>query len=695
MRVLHVNFAKGFRGGERQTGLLIRALANKNVEQGLLLRHDSSLIAELADLALLEIIIVRKPYMKRLVKLCEYDIVQAHETKAAQWAYLNFKRCGMPYVISRRIPKVPKNNNFTRAVYSNASLSICLSAEILDNLLLTVPKAKTLKIADMCSDLLVDYTLLASLQKKYAGKLIIGNVGALIKKHKGQHILLEAARQLQHRSNLHFLILGEGYDRFDLEQQSEDLKNVEFLGFQQTIGTYLHLFDVFVFPSLEEGMGSTLLDVMQAEKPIVASNVGGIPEIIENERDGLLVVPGDSISLRMAIERILDSHSLSISLIRSAVIKVNLFKPHIIAAKYLLAYKQILSDGVVRNLLPTVAHVNFSKDFRGGERQMELLIRELAKRGYRQKLLVCKHSLLAVKLQGLQNLECIEVGKLYWIMTLADVDWIHVYEAKASLWAWLNYRRTRTPYIITCRVVKVLKYSVLTRAVYMQAKHVICMSQVIFQTIYSFVPSTRLSVIGDMFADLDGQAFRTLQIKKEYLSKVVVGQIEVLSVKDKGSHIVIDAFKFLPEDKFTLLLLGGGLNHTHLKYKAQGMDNVEFLGLQEDISSYIYALDLLILPSIMEGFGSLILAAMHAGVPIIVSKVGGGLELIKHKQNGLLCETESVESLVESILLLSQNNGFRETLVHNARQDVLMYTPEKIADKYISLYLNRLPKRIG
>lgn len=694
MKILHVNFAKGFRGGERQTELLIRALAAKHVDQGILLRHDSPLIGKLADLVSLEVFAVRKPYVRQLLKYSEFDIVQAHETKAAQWAYLNFKRCGTPYVITRRVPKIPKNNSFTRAVYANASLTVCLSTEIKENLLLTEPKAATLKIADMCGDLEVDQTLLASLKAKYSGKLVIGNAGALIKKHKGQHVLLEAAKRLQHRDELHFLILGEGYDRNELEAQAKGLRNVEFLGFQQAIGTYLHLFDVFVFPSLEEGMGSTLLDVMQANKPIVASDVGGIPEIVDDRRSGLLFKPGDVDGLQAAIEELLDTAGLASSLVEEAANKVKQFKPSVIAGDYLTAYKQVLNHSSSKGL-PVIAHVNFAKGFRGGERQTELLIKELARKGYRQKLLMRKNSPMADKLRGIAGLECIEVAKPYWRVTLKDVDWVHAHEAKASQWALLNYRRTKVPYIITRRVLKPPKKNIFTHSVYAQAQHVVCLSQAIVSAILESVPSAKVSVVGDMFADLAWQEDKVAKIKEKHLGKTLVGQVGALSMKDKGNHIAIDAFKLLPEDKFTLLLLGEGRDRLQLEYRAKGMENVEFLGFREDIGSYIRVLDIFAFPSLMEGFGSSILDAMSAEVPIVASKAGGIPEIIEHGHNGLLCETGNPESLADAVLLLSQDSALRKKLVINAKQGVEAYIPGKIADKYISLYLNKLPTKIG
>lgn len=346
MKVLHVNFGRGFRGGQRQTELLIRALAKQQLPQGLLLRRDSPLTERLHDLADLEILRSGKPYIRNRISPRQFDFCHAHETKAAQWAYINRLLYKTPYLITRRVPKIPKNDLFTRAVYRNAATTICLSMEIRDNLLRVVPSARTHLLPDMHADLPVDETLLRHLKEKYRGKYVVGTVGALIKKHKGHHVLLETLRELQSDPDLHCLILGDGYDRQALERQAEGLSNVEFLGFRSEVGTFLRLFDLFVFPSLVEGFGSTLLDAMQAGCPIAASNVGGIPEIVSHEQNGLLVQPGDATALRNAISRLRGSPELGQRFVSSGRERSKSYAPGRLAIDHLGLYQSLFTARV-------------------------------------------------------------------------------------------------------------------------------------------------------------------------------------------------------------------------------------------------------------------------------------------------------------------------------------------------------------
>ncbi|MGI9249080.1 MAG: glycosyltransferase, partial [Woeseiaceae bacterium] len=121
------------------------------------------------------------------------------------------------------------------------------------------------------------------------------------------------------------------------------LSNVEFLGFQSDVGTYLRLFDLFVFPSLEEGLGSTLLDAMQAGCPIVASDVGGIPEVVSHEQQGLLVPPGDAAALRSAIDRLRGSPELAQRYANAGKEQAKSFLPERLAIDNLELYQSLVN----------------------------------------------------------------------------------------------------------------------------------------------------------------------------------------------------------------------------------------------------------------------------------------------------------------------------------------------------------------
>jgi glycosyltransferase involved in cell wall biosynthesis len=113
------------------------------------------------------------------------------------------------------------------------------------------------------------------------------------------------------------------------------LDNIIFEGFVDNVGDYLAAFDLFAFPSLQEGLGSILIDAMNAELPIVASDVDGIPDLIQNEENGLLVSPADSALLAEKLVCLYEDKELSARLASKAQSDSRRLFPPVITERYL------------------------------------------------------------------------------------------------------------------------------------------------------------------------------------------------------------------------------------------------------------------------------------------------------------------------------------------------------------------------
>lgn len=138
---------------------------------------------------------------------------------------------------------------------------------------------------------------------------IVGSVGWLTSV-KGHRFLVDAIALLKNEHhNLHLVIIGAGEQHEALLRQAEQAAishAVHLLGHREDIDTCLAGFDSFVLPSLNEGMGRALIEAMAAGLPVIASRVGGIPALIEDGKNGLLVPAGDSSALADAIRKIGD-----------------------------------------------------------------------------------------------------------------------------------------------------------------------------------------------------------------------------------------------------------------------------------------------------------------------------------------------------------------------------------------------------
>ncbi|MDH5301654.1 MAG: glycosyltransferase [Gammaproteobacteria bacterium] len=344
MRIGHINLARGFRGGERQTQLLIEALDRRNeLQQSLFIRKESTLATRLASTKSLQITRVGRPFMFSASAARDCQLLHAHEGKAAHFALMANLRYGIPYIITRRVSNRPKDNYFTRQVYRRAARVVAISTAIRDYMLdydATLPMEV---IPSMQAELPVNSLEVEKLRAQYRDKFVVGHIGALVLQHKGQEYLIEAARRLEKtHPQIHFVLLGEGRDGEALRSMAKDVGNITFVGFVDNVGDYISLFDLFVFPSLEEGLGSTLLDVMSFSRPIIASNVDGIPDIVHDNKTGLLVPPQDSDALYQRIVQLHDDHSLRQRLAKAGNALVQSYRPDPLSGDYLNLYRELL-----------------------------------------------------------------------------------------------------------------------------------------------------------------------------------------------------------------------------------------------------------------------------------------------------------------------------------------------------------------
>jgi glycosyltransferase involved in cell wall biosynthesis len=132
--------------------------------------------------------------------------------------------------------------------------------------------------------------------------------------------LLQAAALLKARDGLRFAIFGDGPERTRLLALSRQLgiaDMVQFAGWQEDIVPSLLGLDVFVLPSSSEAFGLVIAEAMACALPVVATKVGGIPEIVRHGETGLLVPPKDPAALAEAIWTLANSLSLRVALGRA------------------------------------------------------------------------------------------------------------------------------------------------------------------------------------------------------------------------------------------------------------------------------------------------------------------------------------------------------------------------------------------
>ncbi len=113
--------------------------------------------------------------------------------------------------------------------------------------------------------------------------------------------------------NARLCLVGDGPDREQIEHRAHDLgisRNVLFVGYQREVAPYYSFFDALVLPSANEGTPVVAIEALAAGRPVVATRVGGVPDVVEDDADGMLVRVGDIDGIADALERLANDPEL-------------------------------------------------------------------------------------------------------------------------------------------------------------------------------------------------------------------------------------------------------------------------------------------------------------------------------------------------------------------------------------------------
>lgn len=243
------------------------------------------------------------------------QIIHSHNYKSNYYARHAASRTGAAWVVTNH----GRRAGFKLLVYAmldallvrKAGRVVAVSPRISDQLSALGIKRDILSVIDNG----VDFNRFTSLPAKDgAGRLlgigddayVVGTVGALTEE-KGHRYLLQAVHNLRKSiPGIICLLVGDGPERARLESIARELwmeDAVVFAGKRDDVPSILPRFDLFVLPSLSEGLPMALLEAQAARVPVIATGVGAISTVIQNGVTGLVVPPGDAQSLAEAVMR--------------------------------------------------------------------------------------------------------------------------------------------------------------------------------------------------------------------------------------------------------------------------------------------------------------------------------------------------------------------------------------------------------
>lgn len=294
----------------------------------------------------------------RQIKQGGYNIIETHGYKGHLIAWtlrrvLPIRWIGMTHGWTNENAKIRFYNRLERRLLKSADHVMCVSPQLADTMRDVRSQQKGVSVVLNA----VDATSIKGkgvgdeIRKKYIGHgedaVLLGSFGRL-SPEKGHRFLLEALACLGDDIPVSLIIVGEGQEKAHLQQLAEGLgiaKRVAFLGQKENIRDYYEAIDLFILPSLSEGLPFVVLEAMALAKPVLASRVGALSEVINEGNNGWLVPAGQADMLAAAIASLLkDRERLAIAGRNARESLYPRFSPQRQADDVIKIYQEVLGD---------------------------------------------------------------------------------------------------------------------------------------------------------------------------------------------------------------------------------------------------------------------------------------------------------------------------------------------------------------
>jgi L-malate glycosyltransferase len=326
----HVDTERGWRGGEQQMAYLLDGLVRRGHKAVVAVQPDGEARRRLEaaghDVRPVPMRGEADPVavlaLARKISAARADVVHCHTSHAHTLGALAARLAGRPAVIvSRRVDFSIYRNSFLglNGIKYRAGVDriVCVSDAVRDVLLRDGLLPERLRVVRSAVDprrirSAPPVDVRARLSLPPSARIVLA-VGALVP-HKGHRFLVEAMpRLVAEVKDAHVVIAGEGPLRKELQELAKPLwidRRLVLAGQVDDLAGWFASAEVLAMPSLEEGLGTSVLDAMSVGVPVVASRAGGLPEMVRDGVEGLLVPPGDPKALSDALVRVLSDADL-------------------------------------------------------------------------------------------------------------------------------------------------------------------------------------------------------------------------------------------------------------------------------------------------------------------------------------------------------------------------------------------------
>ena len=321
-KILYVDTERVWRGGQEQLFTLMLGIKQRRHQVCLAAPADSPLSARAREKGI-EIFPFRQRNelslravlkLRNFLRNRDFDIVYVNTPRAIVSGGLASKLCGVPLRICSRRVNFPLRSPLSRLKYNwLQERVVTVSVSIRQTLIEGGVRPDLIQVIYEGLDLDWIDTHQGVSVVEAGQKLKVGTV-AHLSPEKGHHVLLEAAARIVSRfPEVIFVLVGKGELMPQLQETIRELDiedHVIFTGFRCDSEALMKEFDIFCLPSLSEGLSSAILVAMASSLPVVATQVGGIPELVVDGETGLLVPSNDADQLAAALIKVLGSEGV-------------------------------------------------------------------------------------------------------------------------------------------------------------------------------------------------------------------------------------------------------------------------------------------------------------------------------------------------------------------------------------------------
>jgi len=305
-------------------------------------------------------------------------IVHTHTSKAGILGRFAAKLAGVPVIIHTPHghvfyghfgPLVSKFFVFTERLMARITDEIVALTQTEKNDYVALSISSPEKVATIHSGVDVDryMNIKVNIAEKKRGLglnskgLVVGTVGWLLP-IKGPMYLLKAMPYVwENHPKTSLIFVGKGDLEIGLKKEARRMgvwDKVTFLGWRDDIPEIMQVLDVFVLPSLNEGMGRVLVEAMAVGKPVVASRVGGILDLVKEGQNGFLAEPGDEKGLAIAIKKLLEDKKIRDEMGKKGREMAQDFSVEKMIEKIDVLYESLLHSDLVERKVPKVPKVS-------------------------------------------------------------------------------------------------------------------------------------------------------------------------------------------------------------------------------------------------------------------------------------------------------------------------------------------------